>query len=679
MIFRKIVITNLFSYYGTQEYDFTPVGPGSVVLVVGRNGFGKTSLLNAVKLLFLGAEDKTLRRVGFPPRLLSRWEFLTGNPRGWAGVRNRHAQEGDRCAVRIELGDSSGNRFVAERSWTGSKLDEALIVWEGDNDAVKDKAAEERLAHLLPPELAPYFFFDGEEIQYLAEASDDARADAMERLLSLSFVTGVEAQLAEIVKEWRHEALPGEVQAQIKSAELTHERATAEIQAAEHRAEEMARDIEDAQERAGKLQRRMEGLRAGGVVADGKRLEAEIKALESALETELTEFATTLALDAPLLANPGLVKVVTAALAETVDVRSKTANSVIEELKDSMVKRLFDDKPLPATPLTVEQRRVFEHKVIKILEFYAAPEGMKPLLDSFDFRQARELHQRFMGLEAALPTLRQERARRLKDFSARKARLARLHAERREVETGSSDRAEEYKRLEVDFATVNREIGDKENELTQQHRRIETKRAEAEQSAKALFELQRIHHAAQKSEQKLKIAKGLQETLNEFRKRSRAARRQDIENAVNRHFRRLMTGHRMIDRIAIDEDFVMRFHDVNGTEFGQLTVSHGMRQLAVTALLWALKEVSGRALPIIVDTFLARIDKENRENLIVHYIPHAAEQIILLATDAEISNDNFNLLSGHIGSIFNLRNSDGQSTNIDKLPHVDRLPERSYG
>jgi DNA sulfur modification protein DndD len=61
MIFRRITITNLFSYRGTQIYDFTGTADGTVALVVARNGFGKTSLLNAIKLLFLGSNDKTQR------------------------------------------------------------------------------------------------------------------------------------------------------------------------------------------------------------------------------------------------------------------------------------------------------------------------------------------------------------------------------------------------------------------------------------------------------------------------------------------------------------------------------------------------------------------------------------------------------------------------------------------
>ncbi len=64
MIFKKICIQNLFSYYGEQVIDLPPpIRKRPVILIAGRNGFGKTSFINSVKLLFLGTADEILRNV----------------------------------------------------------------------------------------------------------------------------------------------------------------------------------------------------------------------------------------------------------------------------------------------------------------------------------------------------------------------------------------------------------------------------------------------------------------------------------------------------------------------------------------------------------------------------------------------------------------------------------------
>lgn len=60
-----------------------------------------------------------------------------------------------------------------------------------------------------------------------------------------------------------------------------------------------------------------------------------------------------------------------------------------------------------------------------------------------------------------------------------------------------------------------------------------------------------------------------------------------------------------------------------------------------TALLWALRLVSGRALPIVIDTPMGRLDSDHRRTLIDRFLPLAAHQVVILSTDTEINHDHF--------------------------------------
>jgi DNA sulfur modification protein DndD len=53
-------------------------------------------------------------------------------------------------------------------------------------------------------------------------------------------------------------------------------------------------------------------------------------------------------------------------------------------------------------------------------------------------------------------------------------------------------------------------------------------------------------------------------------------------------------------------------------------------------LLWALAKTSGKPLPFIIDTPLARLDVEHRENLVSKFFPVASHQVLIFSTDAEI-------------------------------------------
>ncbi len=136
-----------------------------------------------------------------------------------------------------------------------------------------------------------------------------------------------------------------------------------------------------------------------------------------------------------------------------------------------------------------------------------------------------------------------------------------------------------------------------------------------------------------------------------------------------------MSGHSLIGQITVDEDFYLSFLDKDGQPIGSGSISHGMRQLAVTALLWALKDVAGRPLPIIVDTPLARIDRENQDNLLTHYYPNAAEQVIVLATDSEVDERKYNLVRSQLNRVYTLSNPDGETTSAREVKRtVKKIP-----
>lgn len=673
MIFHRIVLENMFSYHGQQILDLSPHPDRDparrVVLIMGRNGYGKTSLLNAIKLLFLGSESKEQRDVGFPPRTLSRTDYVLGLQGGWDGILNLKARaEGiTRCSVTVDLGPAERIAITARRSWdiASKPFREDIEVWERDSDhRVNGAAAEERLSEILPRELVPYFFFDGEEVQFLAQAGDDARSAAMERLLSLSYITGVEAVLGDVVKEWRRQEMPDDIRVQLtaKEGELGQIQARDGADLAHLRDRE--RDLTEAREALDQLRRRMDSLRSEGVLADTARLEADIGQESEALQQELSVFVQEVAADAPLLAVPGLVRAALPPLEAISDRKARQAEGIAETLSRTLPQRLFNEPPLPRLPLSDDQRRFYYDKLCRLLEAYLIEDEGPSFLSSLDLGQARRLRDRFRGLAASLDERRHERARHLKDISRRRARLEEMREEQREAQFGSHERGEQYRRLEDDFAAQNKTVGRIEKEIEDIQGKRDENLRQQEQIRATIKDLEKQYCDSEKKRDRLNTAIALRQAFQDYRRKNRERKRSQIEEAVNGHYRKLMTGHSLIHRIVIDDAFNMSFLDASGALVGRMAISHGMRQLAVTALLWALKDVSGRSLPMIVDTPLARIDRGNQIALIEKYYPCAADQVIVLATDSEIDKEKEKVIMPFLDRCFALRNPGGQSTEL---------------
>jgi len=118
MRFVALEVEDIFAYSGLSRVDFDAcTDTRNIVVISGRNGAGKTSLLNAIKLLFLGAENDSLRRVSFGASPIGHKHFVLGQTGRWYGVFNTRAQGMDaRARVALEWEDA-GHRYRAERSF----------------------------------------------------------------------------------------------------------------------------------------------------------------------------------------------------------------------------------------------------------------------------------------------------------------------------------------------------------------------------------------------------------------------------------------------------------------------------------------------------------------------------------------------------------------------------------
>ncbi len=121
MNFRTITLHNLFCYYGTCLFDLTPDDKGerNIIIIQGRNGHGKTSLLNSIKLLFGGVTEDLRRSVRQRRRsVFNVRQYVCGYGNEWWGILNHRArmEEENICYIEIRLETDIGE-VVAGRRW----------------------------------------------------------------------------------------------------------------------------------------------------------------------------------------------------------------------------------------------------------------------------------------------------------------------------------------------------------------------------------------------------------------------------------------------------------------------------------------------------------------------------------------------------------------------------------
>ena len=155
------------------------------------------------------------------------------------------------------------------------------------------------------------------------------------------------------------------------------------------------------------------------------------------------------------------------------------------------------------------------------------------------------------------------------------------------------------------------------------------------------------------------LTEAVQRTLDVYAERLRAEKLGLLESHILEAAGTLMHKD-IIGAISINpETFEVSLYDKDGGAVPRETLSKGEQQMLATSILWGLARTSGRPLPFMIDTPLARLDAEHRVNLIERFFPMASHQMIILSTDTEIGRDDYPRLAPYISKSYTIRYDPG--------------------
>ena len=141
---------------------------------------------------------------------------------------------------------------------------------------------------------------------------------------------------------------------------------------------------------------------------------------------------------------------------------------------------------------------------------------------------------------------------------------------------------------------------------------------------------------AQSGETELVLAERSRTVLRAYEIELTRQRLFALEQSLVACFNKLCQKDHLLTAVTIQpDDFTVELKSMDGRSLSLSSFSAGERQLYALALLQAMRQVSDRQLPMLVDTPLARLDAEHRHRLLHDYLPVVSDQILLFATDAE--------------------------------------------
>ena len=745
MIIDKITITDFGVYGGVNEFDFATSPEKTVILCGGTNGAGKTTLFESIMLCLYGRDYNDASLGKYYDQKIQR-SF------------HRNSKTGSVCnassiSIIFQIAfDGRTHKYKTTRTWQNndSKIDEDLIVQKydlqseefreldvaipakknrhteakfEDIDAIEKSEWQQFINQMIPRGIAKLFFFDGEQIQSIAEDGNENKyiRSSFDTLLGLDLVNQLQKDIRFVLyRELKNKRL-GEKEAERKNDTMTQEKLQREMTKKELvEFAELRNGYEQYKNIHGKpmrlesyefllrfvtnsmLEREFTGDELQSLLFMQEVLEEQILNFGRDIEEKNSEIKS--AHNEFLLATERFQKIGGHYYEKNAEMEKNEKNmaskiavtekeirdmcsaelpfSLIPEQLDEIKIQIESDKN---TIRLDYEREIFERSTAKIssvlnseLFLPEIPTNLKESISTELIRflkkdlQKDSISDTFFNLSSAhmeqILTLiedsqsaNMEKIRKLTEsYGIQKNALEKF------VLVGKiKPQIDEIKSIMSERDSFR----DRERDLQDQCDTMESNMSQSRTRLKMLNAKIRTSLELQASSEKLSSGKSMANSvlnvLEEYSESLRAEKISLLEGNVLKGLDILLHKKDFIKRITIDrETFVVKLYNANSDEITKNMLSKGELQIYATALVWGLAKTSGRPLPFMIDTPLARLDVEHRLGLVESFFPKTSQQTIILSTDSEIDSAYYEKLKPHIAKSYTI-NFDSEKGRTD--------------
>jgi len=644
-------MNNFKRFYGHHRLDLLPETQKPLILIGGNNGRGKTSIHEAINYALYEDHDlpgiqtrpSYLRAVG---ERLNRRALDEGSNEFWVGIELLAKDGAARRRIRVERHwQASGDRQVK---------DVVLRIFENGRpvDFIEDDHAayQDFLRKLLPPRIAPFFFFDGERIQQFADDDnhESTMVQAIEDILHITVYKQLREDLRTFVIDYidRNE-VRNQQQDDFYELKADLDRLRDERDQKKDRLADTDRELDallSEQKRVEDELRRISSPYASKrdeLLAEQARLSQELERAKREMEDGFQPI--------PLLLAGNLRRV----LLDTLIVEQESfatpeqLGRLRQQLKE-LERRVFRDPPAPVEIVLSPAQLDFYTGVYAVASdaVFGLTRPEKATLHDVGEAGRRHIMDRLQEIEQSAVLLKDALNRRERFSNELRQLQIKLQSTSDDPHVGQL--IERSKEISMRIGAIMEE---------QKNVKAEIQRLEADIAARArqIEDREERRRISGRAKQVIKVARCAQRVLDDFIKRLAPEKLKLLQKYMNEMYGCLRKPEDPSRTIDVDpETWQVILRDERGRPLEKRVFSAGMKEMYALSLLWALAKASGREFPIVIDTPVGRLDRENRLAIFQKYLPKAGHQVVVLSTDTELDVQWARELSPHVARQYRL-------------------------
>ena len=643
MRIKSLELLNFRQFYGEQKINFSQDNNANVTIIHGENGSGKTALLNAFKWAFYGTTDFETKG----SNLIS-----------------------ERCLVEASKGDELKTSIVVEFSHEGrdylasrveffkkqdgldyknigkSKLD---LSWIGEDGAYKKSPnPTTHINQILPSRMHPYFFFNGERIEKLSNVESSPEIQqAIKGMMGIEIIERAGRHLSNYVIKDLKKDLKGLSTDELKDVMEEEGFYKDRVQEAEDKINSFSSEKRHYRTLLSDINKKLAAI---GPIAELQKeresLDIEIKSINEKINTANKE-------NLQYVSRYGFLSI---------------SRKMIDE-----VESILDEKrkkgELPAKIKVQFLTDLLNNKLC------ICKRALEPGSDSYDhvekFKKSavpNDVENAFITTSSSVAAMKVSRPLLFDTISRFRKQIKEYEADKTKKHGRIDEIAHRLGTSEVEdvvkLENAREERRDKISELDQLLGKWNDKLSDSKESlaewVKKRKELDKKGDAASVANERLELAEEMERVINLLHQSLSETVRVELSEIVNDTFSSIMKKDYWAE---IDSDYTLQIRKKIG-EYTQNVVdkSTGESQVSSLSFIGGLVSLAkkrygqqggeyyrGGIFPIVMDSPYGNLDPEYKAK-VANYIPSLAEQVIVMVSNSQWSEEVQAAVKGRVGS-----------------------------
>lgn len=651
MKFNRLRLTNFGAFYGNYDLDLKTNSDGkNVVLFGGKNGSGKTTILEAIRLALFGPLS-----YGYKTESNPYFEKINSK-------LNSHAKKNKEGKYQIILDfemveNLEKNLYTLRRSWQINRntIKEDVEIQRNHRilSSQEKEVFQTKLREETPPQLLELCLFDGEKIAQVI--SDEILSTYLKEtariMFNLDLFENLESDLQNFLKQ---ESITGTLSTEQKEFFELEEN----IQLLQKRRqsllferEKIEKIVEDKKATIAQFSKQYE-VHGGLVKEQREALINELNDLEQErrlMMEQNKELISTLfpfALVGELLHDA------------TVQMEQESKHELVESLEKVTNNNSFE--PVIQTLISQGFMEIKKNrdKISGLL--------LKGFMDHIKVDSSNSIHRASFQQRVEVNTLYNQvcnfnPTEINRNFKKNAEMLKKVQEIRKRLH--DNDSTSELHTLLKDMNETNNEI----TALRLSKEQLEVNLTDLEQQ---ITELNKTYEQfktrlvkARKTENVFLISKNVLEVSKTFRSVQMRKKLQQVEIETARMLQLIFRKELFVVRVFIHpETFQLRLFDSNNEEINKDNLSAGEKQILLLSTIWAMAMCSKRRLPFVFDTLFGRLDQTHKKSIIQHFLPRCGEQVIILSTDSEVDQEHYKVIKSYVAKTYTIDFNTKKST-----------------